>query len=105
MTSNTHDGGVATRFGGYTVVARALSDAYKQWRPDGFRRQQIHVWWVRRDRNGFPDKQSVVVNGKRKELFDVSEVLSWFAGYTPSTGGRRTERVKSQDSIATGSQG
>lgn len=79
-------------FGGYTVVARVMSDVYREWRPVGYRRQQVHVWWVRRERNGFPEKHEVTVGGQKKMLFRVSEVLSWFEGYVPSTGGRQPAR-------------
>lgn len=75
-------------YGGYTVVARKLAEVY----PDAdrnFTRQQIHVWWNRRERNGFPDQLLVkVANGKVKKLFRVSDVVAWFATYTPSVGGR-----------------
>lgn len=79
-------------FGGYTVVARALTDAFPNPQERGlkaFTRQQVHVWWLRRDRNGFPGKYPKVVNGSKKELFRVSEVVNWYVGYEPSTGGRR----------------
>lgn len=79
-------------FGGYTAVARALTVAYPDPSAKGlkrFTRQQVHVWWCRRDRNGFPGKYPRVVNGTKKELFRVSEVVSWFEGYVPSTGGRQ----------------
>lgn len=83
------DNSATPEYGGYTVVARALSNAHHDWRPEGFRRQQIHVWWVRRGGNGFPDKHRVTVGSREKDLFKVEEVLTWFTGYTPSTGGRR----------------
>lgn len=78
----------APRYGGYTVVARVMSDVYSEWRPDGYRRQQVHMWWVRRERNGFPEKHQVSVNGKLRDLLDVREVIDWFEGYVPSRGGR-----------------
>jgi hypothetical protein len=78
-------------FGGYTVVARALAAAYPN--PGkglkAFTRQQVHVWWCRRARNGFPGKYPVTLNGSRRELFRVSEVVDWWVGYIPSTGGRK----------------
>jgi hypothetical protein len=79
-------------FGGYTVVARALTAAFPNTQERGlkaFTRQQVHVWWLRRDRNGFPGKYPKVVNGVKKELFRVSEVVNWYGGYVPSTGGRQ----------------
>ena len=80
-------------FGGYTVVARALAATYPDPSSKGlkaFTRQQVHVWWCRRARNGFPGKYPVTApSGARKELFRVSEVVNWWAGYVPSTGGRR----------------
>lgn len=80
-------------FGGYTVVARALAATYTNPEEKGlkaFTRQQVHVWWCRRARNGFPGKYPVTAaSGTRKELFRVSEVLDWWVGYIPSTGGRK----------------
>ncbi len=79
-------------FGGYTVVARALAVAYPEPSKKGlkaFTRQQVHVWWLRRDRNGFPGKYPKIVNGSKKELFRVSEVVAWYSGYVPSAGGRQ----------------
>jgi hypothetical protein len=83
---------VTEEYGGFTDVARALALAF----PDlsgrnlkAFTRQQVHVWWGRRERNGFPGKHTVVVRGARRELFKLSEVVDWFAGYEPSTGGRK----------------
>lgn len=80
----------APEFGGYTVVARVMSDVYREWKPEGYRRQQVHMWWVRRDRNGFPEKHEVVVNGRKRNLLSTREVLAWFQDYVPSTGGRRS---------------
>lgn len=88
----------APKYGGYTVVARVMSDVYREWRPEGYRRQQVHMWWVRRDRNGFPEKQRVSLNGKPKDLLNVREVIDWFEGYIPSTGGRRAVSEASQSS-------
>ena len=78
-------------FGGYTVVAKALAAAYPNPSERGlkaFTRQQVHVWWLRRTRNGFPGKYPVTVRGTKRELFRVSEVVSWYDGYVPSAGGR-----------------
>jgi hypothetical protein len=47
------------------------------------------MWWVRRTRNGFPEKHKIVLNGRKRELLKLSEVLDWYEGYVPSTGGRR----------------
>lgn len=83
---------VAPEYGGYTVVAKALTAAFPNPQEKGlkaFTRQQAHVWWLRRDRNGFPGKYPRVVNGVKKELFRVSEVVTWYNGYVPSTGGRQ----------------
>lgn len=77
-------------FGGYSVVARVMSEVYREWRPDGYRRQQVHMWWVRRNRNGFPEKHEVNLKGRSRMLLSVPEVLDWFEGYVPSTGGRRS---------------
>ena len=79
-------------FGGYTVVARALAATYPDPSDKGlkaFTRQQVHVWWCRRERNGFPGKYPRIINGSRRELFRVSEVLDWWVGYVPGTGGRK----------------
>lgn len=78
-------------FGGYTVVAKALAVAYPNPSERGlkaFTRQQVHVWWLRRTRNGFPGKYPVTVRGTKRELFRVSEVVSWYEGYVPNAGGR-----------------
>lgn len=88
----------APEYGGYTVVARVMSDVYREWRPEGYRRQQVHMWWVRRDRNGFPEKHRVSRNGKQKDLLNIREVINWFEGYIPSTGGRQAVSERSQPS-------
>jgi hypothetical protein len=82
----------AKEFGGYTDVAKALAIAFPNPQERGlkaFTRQQVHVWWLRRERNLFPGKYPRVVNGVKKELFRVSEVVDWYRGYVPSTGGRQ----------------
>lgn len=82
---------VTPEFGGYTDVAKALAAAYPNPSERGlkaFTRQQVHVWWLRRTRNGFPGKYPVTVCGTKRELFRVSEVVSWYEGYVPNAGGR-----------------
>jgi hypothetical protein len=89
----------APEFGGYTDVARALAVAYPNHRERGlksFTRQQVHVWWLRRDRNGFPGKYPRVIRGTKRELFRVSEVVTWYNGYVPGTG-KRQASSESQD--------
>ena len=80
--------------GGYTVVARALSELHRAERPQGYRRQQIHVWWLRRDRNGFPEKHQVELNGRVREIFKVSEVVTWFEGYKLSRGKKHQDHQR-----------
>lgn len=78
-------------FGGYTDAARALAVVYPDPSKRGlkaFTRQQVHVWWLRRDRNGFPGKYPMTVRGTKRELFRISEVVSWYEGYIPNAGGR-----------------
>jgi hypothetical protein len=89
-------------FGGYTIVANALAVAYPNPNERGlkaFTRQQVHVWWLRRNRNGFPGKYPVTVRGTKRELFRVAEVVSWYEGYVPNAGGR-TAASGSQETVS-----
>lgn len=92
---------IAPEFGGYTDVAKTLAVAYPNPSERGlkaFTRQQVHVWWLRRTRNGFPGKYPVTVRGTKRELFRVSEVVSWYEGYVPNAGGR-TAASGSQETV------
>lgn len=66
-------------YGGFADVARKL----------GTSRQQVYVWWRRRDRNSFPDRHEVKAGPKSgKKLFKISDVLAWHDIYVPNKGGR-----------------
>lgn len=65
---------------GFQGVAEALST---EARPVS--RQQVYVWWVRRARNGFPDRAN---EGVGRPRFDLDAVRDWYAGYVPDRGGR-----------------
>lgn len=70
--------------GGFSAVARAVSEETG----DTCTRQQIFTWWLRRRRNGFPDRVRV---GDR-DLFDIDDVIAWRRSYVPSRGGRPRRR-------------
>jgi hypothetical protein len=42
-------------------------------------------WYARRDRNGHPEAIAYLACGT---LFDINEVVRWYAGYKPLKGGR-----------------
>lgn len=48
-------------------------------------RTVVSNWDARRDRNGFPLPVCRLASGP---VYDVNEVLSWYAGYVPLKGGR-----------------
>jgi hypothetical protein len=49
----------------------------------------VYAWWVRRDRNGFPEGVKLgVEHGTNRRQFNVAEVADWYARYRPSVGGR-----------------
>ncbi len=73
-----------TRTAGWTEVARALSTPAQV-----VSRQRVYAWWVRRDRNGFPEGVKLgVEHGTNRRQFNVAEVADWYARYRPSVGGR-----------------
>lgn len=77
-------------YAGYTTLAQLITSAFpNRPRPNGqpYTRQQVHVWYNRRERNGFPEKHEITTtSGQVKHLFNVKEVLNWFENYTPSSG-------------------
>lgn len=74
-------------YGGLTDVARALND--DDWRR-GISRQNVYMWWRRRETNGFPDRHQVPARyGRERGVFKISEVRDWYETYVPSPGGRR----------------
>jgi hypothetical protein len=80
-----------TRYGGWQEVADALAEVTR--RP--ISRQQIHTWYVRRARNGFPTphhSRKLRGHGNYQMLFfDIDEVITWYWTYTPDVGGRRPQ--------------
>lgn len=68
------------KYGGFTDVAKML----------GVTRQQVYIWWKRRNRNSFPDRYDVLVpsKGKSAKMFVMTEVASWHSTYVPAQGGR-----------------
>lgn len=58
----------------------------------GVTSNQVYMWHLRRDRNGFPEAvlcRLVRPQGEKKgaPLFVLQEVLDWWASYVPSRGG------------------
>lgn len=82
------------KYAGHSELARILAELEQEERPQGYRRQQIHMWWHRRSVNKFPEKEHVLYDGKWQDLFDVESVITWKKNYTPSTGGRRKNAQK-----------
>jgi hypothetical protein len=40
------------------------------------------MWWKRRDKNGFPEKQPVTTrSGATRQQLDVDEVIAWYDVY------------------------
>lgn len=86
--------------GGSSAVANELS---KQTGKD-ISRQQIHTWWKRRERNGFPEGSigtHVTATGKslQSRQFDIDEVINWFRSYTPNRGGRPHTKIDAQSQV------
>ena len=66
------------RMGGFTVIARELTEV----RGKLVTRQGVYMWWSRKDRNGFPDRQPVTTKtGATRMLFDIDEVTAWYDAY------------------------
>lgn len=77
------------RLGGFSDIARDLGLSYPTNADNDKRypaRQVVYMWWIRRDRNGFPNVVRTGDNGRK--LFDLDAVRTWYAGYVPSSGGR-----------------
>lgn len=96
-------------WGGYAEVAYALSTPERP-----IYRQQVYMWWSRRERNQFPDRlliaelspedrQAIIkftdaelvrlpkeVQAKilERHVFDLDTVAEWYRTYVPSVGGR-----------------
>ena len=73
----------ATRTGGWTEVARALSTPAQT-----VSRQQVYAWWKRRASNGFPECGACALGIQGRHIFVMAEVADWYARYRPSVGGR-----------------
>lgn len=66
---------IKTQLGGYQEAAQILSRiSGRNWSRQGV--QRMHQ---RREANGFPDRKTYEINGKPKELFQISDVLDWYA--------------------------
>jgi len=90
------------RLGGFSDVARELNLSYTPRRKhendahvvEAYR-QMVYTWWKRRRTNGFPEHVAKTDSGRKQ--FDLDEVLTWYANYEPSLGGRtRVDRGSSQ---------
>ena len=58
-------------------------------------RRQIHTWFKRRDRNGFPepiDERPLGTDGRVRYLWELLEVKRWRESYTPRAGGRPSQK-------------
>lgn len=84
-------------YAGYSEMARILTAANPDRpRPSGgdYTRQQIHTWYMRRNRNGFPERHvQQTISGRDIEVFKVDEVLHWFSNYRGQNGGRPSGNV------------
>lgn len=88
---------------GDTVYLRCPHGTWVQRVPPRFIRQMVYAWWRRRAFNGFPEQVRIPADELSPEerstipyqkdgtvlLFDVGEVLTWYATFEPSSGGRR----------------
>jgi hypothetical protein len=72
-----------SNYGGFTAAARML----------GTSRQQVYIWWRRRHRNGFPEREE-------GRLFSLDEIAAWHQTYVPSTGGRPPRDILHSDTAA-----
>jgi len=88
---------MADVYAGYSEMARILTNANPERpRPSGgaYTRQQIHTWYMRRNRNGFPERHTfTTTSGREMEGFKVAEVLEWFDTYRGQKGGRPSGNV------------
>lgn len=79
------------RYGGFQKVADSLTEVFKK----PCNRQQVHTWYERRHRNGFPDYDHLADEGENHRphgmMFDIHKVLTWYANYIPDRGGRKQE--------------
>ena len=57
----------------------------------GVDRRQIHSWWVRRERNGFPehDHEELRRGSTPSKVWKLADVRRWRQGYVPALGGRK----------------
>lgn len=64
-----------TQLGGYQEAAEVLAGlSGKRWS-----RQGVQQMWKRRAVNGFPDRESFVINGALRPLFRIQDVIDWYA--------------------------
>lgn len=68
--------------GGFAEIARQLNDLYPN-RPRPISRQLVHKWWMFRHYNAFPEavKTKGSTNGQGRPVFDVENVIDWYASY------------------------
>jgi hypothetical protein len=64
-------------YGGFTEVARRLTDAG----PRSVSRQGVRAWWLRRERSQFPDYHHLDGDGFKQ--WNIAEVIDWYARYVP----------------------
>lgn len=63
-------------------------------------RRQIHAWYKRRARNGFPEpiaKRPIGTEGRERLLWDIGQVSAWRKTYTPGMGGRPKGSAKKSE--------
>jgi hypothetical protein len=87
------------RAGGFTAVAEELTKAHQKL----VTRQGVYMWWTRRERNQFPDRQPITSkNGVTKLMFNLDEVLVWYDWYMSSSRqGRRSQVFTSKPKAGT----
>jgi len=84
---------------GYSAIANELTERTGR----SISRQQVYTWWVRRDRNGFPEGTKctrATSTGKSlaSRQFDIDDVIDWYRTYVPAKGGRPS-KVDLSDSV------
>jgi len=53
----------------------------------GVLRATVWAWDQRRNRNGFPQHRGWTQEKRPRKLYERTEILEWYRGYTPSKGG------------------
>jgi hypothetical protein len=65
---------IEQQLGGFQEAADLISTLSHQ----QYSRQGVHQLWKRRDRNGFPERKIITINGYPKRYFDLAEVKEWW---------------------------